>query len=240
MSYANQITVKIAPREARDKNHLYTPISLKALQDAMTHLKGESIKLWLYLSKNVDGYALDLSAKACSAWGLKKDAYKNAKAALIDGGYLVPINERFYLFYEIPKSRIEAPQAGKPQIVLQNEEKPLNVLQNEGLQQNVTFLSEKPQNVRQLEGKTQNVLQNEEKPQSKLDTKVLRKNHTTLEEKPQSSMEKPQRNNIILQDTINIEGEVSRDLVERCFIDYTIDEELGLVYCSNNKIFKLI
>jgi hypothetical protein len=57
----------------------------------MCLIKGESLKLWLYLNKNQDGYTFDLSQKALEAWGLKKDSYYTAKDKLIELGYLIPI-----------------------------------------------------------------------------------------------------------------------------------------------------
>jgi len=71
----------------------------------MTTLKGETLKLWLYLAKNQDDYQLELSQKALAEWGLKKDAYYTAKKKLIEVGYLTPLREgsNILVFSEIPK-----------------------------------------------------------------------------------------------------------------------------------------
>lgn len=100
--YANQYTIIIGDRLPRDADHPYTRQSLEALQKAMVDLKGESFKLWLYLSKNKDGEEWGLGPKACEAWGIKKDSYYKAKDLLVEKGYLREIKENCYEFYEIP------------------------------------------------------------------------------------------------------------------------------------------
>ena len=104
MSVPNQSIVKIAPREIFDQKHGFSRIHLDALQTATTLLKGEHLKLWLYLCSNADGYQLELSQKACLEWGIKKDAYYAAKAKLIELGYLTPIQEgsNILIFSEKP------------------------------------------------------------------------------------------------------------------------------------------
>lgn len=104
MSVPNQSIVKIAPRGIFDQNHGFSRIHLDALQTATTLLKGEHLKLWLYLCSNADGYQLELSQKACLEWGIKKDAYYAAKAKLIELGYLTPIQEgsNILIFSEKP------------------------------------------------------------------------------------------------------------------------------------------
>lgn len=105
MSVPNQDIVKVGVRPAWNENNKFCRTHLDALQDAMCNLKGETLKLWLYLNKNQDNYQLELSQKACEAWGLKKDAYYTAKKKLIELGYLTPISEgsNIYIFSEKPK-----------------------------------------------------------------------------------------------------------------------------------------
>ena len=100
--YANQYTIIIGPRLERDAEHEYTKQSIEALQRAMVELKGESFKLWMYLSKNKDGVEWDLGPKACEAWGIKKDSYYKAKDLLVEKGYLIPVSENRYMFCEVP------------------------------------------------------------------------------------------------------------------------------------------
>ena len=104
MSVPNQKIIKIS-KEPCDKEHLYTPINLMALQMAALSLKGETFKLWLYFSKNKDGHLLELSQKDAENWGVKKDAYYAGVKALAEKGYLVPIDgsPTKFLFSEKPK-----------------------------------------------------------------------------------------------------------------------------------------
>lgn len=105
MSVPNQDIIRIGKRAKFDKENLYGMFHIDALQLAMNSLKGESIKLWLYMVKNQDGYEFELSQKALLEWGLKKDAYYTAKKKLIELGYLTPLRQgsNIYIFSEIPK-----------------------------------------------------------------------------------------------------------------------------------------
>lgn len=104
MSFQNQKIIKVI-KENCNKENLYTVINLQALQNAMNNLKGETFKLWIYLSKNQNGYQLELSQKACLEWGIKKDAYYAAVEKLIKLHYLQPIYDgsNIYTFSETPK-----------------------------------------------------------------------------------------------------------------------------------------
>ena len=105
MSVPNQDIVIIGKRAKFDKEHKYGMFHIDALQLAMNNLKGETLKLWLYMVKNQDGYEFELSQKALLEWGLKKDAYYTAKKKLIELGYLTPMRDgsNHYIFSEIPK-----------------------------------------------------------------------------------------------------------------------------------------
>ena len=89
MSVPNQKIVQLARRTARDKNHLYAPMNIDALQAAMQVLNGSGLKLWLYLNKNQDNYRTELSRVDCAKWGIKKDSYYSAVDELIKKGFLV-------------------------------------------------------------------------------------------------------------------------------------------------------
>lgn len=103
---------------------------LDALQEAMTKLKGETLKLWLYLNKNQDSYQLELSQKACEAWGLKKDAYYTAVNKLKELGYLTPVKEgsNIFIFHESlsEKPNEETGDSEKPNDTDGISEKPKN------------------------------------------------------------------------------------------------------------------
>lgn len=98
--YANQKNVELADRVPRNKENIYATINIAALQQAMINIKGEALKLWLYINKNQDNYTFDLSQKELEKWGLKKDSYYNAIAKLVELGYLEIRDNNKLIFYE--------------------------------------------------------------------------------------------------------------------------------------------
>lgn len=105
MSYTNQKTIQIS-KEPCDQISKYAKINLDALQNAMAKLKKMgSLKLWLYLSKNQNGYKFDLSCAECNKWGLKPDTYHDAVRDLENKGFLKKCTGNFYIFYENPTCR---------------------------------------------------------------------------------------------------------------------------------------
>lgn len=107
--FANQRTVELAVRVPRNKDNIYATINVEALQEAMKNIKGEALKLWLYINKNQDKYKFDLSQKALEEWGLKKDSYYNAVNKLIELGYLEITENNKMIFYEtLPKDKESA------------------------------------------------------------------------------------------------------------------------------------
>lgn len=98
----NQKTIKVN-KELCDKEHLFSPYNLDALQKAMTNLDGFAFKMWCYLGKNQKGYEFALSKKdAVDNWGMgSKSSYDRAVAELIKKGYLVETSPNHYDFYEI-------------------------------------------------------------------------------------------------------------------------------------------
>ena len=71
----------------------------------MLNLKECGLKMWLYFNKNKNKHSFELSAKACEAWGIKKNSYYRGIEELEKHGYLEPIKEgsNVYNFYEYPK-----------------------------------------------------------------------------------------------------------------------------------------
>lgn len=70
----------------------------------MIDLKGETLKMWLYLSKNQNGYEFALSRVDAIKWGIgSKSSYDRAIAELKEKGYLVETSKNHYDFYEKPK-----------------------------------------------------------------------------------------------------------------------------------------
>ena len=101
--FANQFKVTIGNR-LRDTNHPYVLMGVIPFQRACQELDQiNSLKLWLYLSHNQDGFELDLSQKAAEAWGIKRSSYYRAVEQLIEKGYLVAMDEKHFRFKEIPE-----------------------------------------------------------------------------------------------------------------------------------------
>ena len=124
MSYSNQKIVRIGNREKRDAQHIYSTMNIKAMQEAMMELKGETFKLWCYLNKNQEGYQFELSQKECEKWGIKKDTYYAAVKKLVELGYLVPIEEgsNIYVFFELRHSEIQKFSEIQKNQVIENSE----------------------------------------------------------------------------------------------------------------------
>lgn len=74
----------------------------EALQRAMCQLKPSELKLWLYLSRNINGRVFELSQVDCEDYGLKKDAYHDAVNGLIKKKYLQQSIGNDYDFIEMP------------------------------------------------------------------------------------------------------------------------------------------
>ena len=85
-----------------DKQHLYTVINLQALNAACRTLQSKAgVKLYLYLAKNQDRYTFALSSADFMEWaGVKIGAYNTAFKELVNSGFLQPIGNNHYSFYE--------------------------------------------------------------------------------------------------------------------------------------------
>lgn len=108
MGKSNQKTVKVI-KELCNKENIYTAINLNALNKAGKDLSGDAFKMWVYFSKNQNGYELELSSKhAEETFSLSKRRYDNSIQELIREGYLVDTNtdpnevKNRWTFYEIP------------------------------------------------------------------------------------------------------------------------------------------
>lgn len=99
----NQKVVKVQ-KEQCDNEHLYAKYNLKALQHAMLDLKGETFKMWCYLSKNQNNYEFALSKVDAMTWGMgSKSSYDRAVQELIDKRYLVETSPNHFDFFELPR-----------------------------------------------------------------------------------------------------------------------------------------
>ena len=108
MGKSNQKTVKVK-KELCNKENIYTTINLNALNNAAKELDGDAFKMWIYFSKNQNGYEFELSSKhAEEAFSFSKRRYDNAIKELIKCGFLVDANidpkevKNRWTFYEIP------------------------------------------------------------------------------------------------------------------------------------------
>lgn len=99
----NQKTITIK-KECCDPKNLYAKINIEALTSAVQDLKGESFKLWIYLSKNQDNYTFNLSKVDAMNFGIGSiSSYNRAVAELVQKGYLQEIQKDEYNFIERPK-----------------------------------------------------------------------------------------------------------------------------------------
>ena len=99
----NQKTITIK-KECCDTKNLYAKINIEALTSAVQDLKGESFKLWIYLSKNQDNYTFNLSKVDAMNFGIGSiSSYNRAVAELVQKGYLQEIQKDEYTFIERPQ-----------------------------------------------------------------------------------------------------------------------------------------
>lgn len=103
MKYANQTAYVIN----RDMNFRDVKKSAfyhnDALTEAFNTLSHSAFGLWLYISRNKNGFKLDLSYAALSKqFNISERSYRDAKKELIDKKYAVKIGPRIYNFYEYP------------------------------------------------------------------------------------------------------------------------------------------
>lgn len=99
---ANQKII-IVSKNAADKNHPYSIISLEASDQAAGVLTGNEFKLWYYLAKNQGNYRFALSRKDFLEWsGMSKNTYFKCMDKLEHLGYLDPKKEdsNTYIFNE--------------------------------------------------------------------------------------------------------------------------------------------
>ena len=100
----NQLVVEVQ-KEPCDKTHLYSMRNLEAEAAAARDLKYSTMILWLYLSRNQNGYELALSPKDVEeTMGLSERTYRTCKDELIEKGYLVKVGDNQYMFYEMPRN----------------------------------------------------------------------------------------------------------------------------------------
>lgn len=117
MSHPNQKVVTVV-KEKCSNTEFYAKININALHKAMSNLKTNSFKLWIYFAKNQPYHTFELSCADCNQWGIKSDAYHSAVKDLINKGYLINIGGNEYTFYEIAISEKSYINMGKKPILI--------------------------------------------------------------------------------------------------------------------------
>lgn len=103
MDTAENQKIVIVNKATTDKKHPYTPINIEVLNSALTTLKGNEFKVWMYIAKNQNQFTFALSSKeTCRICNICRSTYVSAIHALLDKGYLVPKadEKNVYIFYE--------------------------------------------------------------------------------------------------------------------------------------------
>ena len=112
MDTAENQKIVIVNKATTDKKHPYTPINIEVLNNALTTLKGNEFKVWMYIAKNQNHFTFALSRVAFCRWsGTSVSTYHRAVTSLIEKGYLVPSksNSNTYTFYEAGITLISKP-----------------------------------------------------------------------------------------------------------------------------------
>ena len=103
MDTAENQKIVIVNKDTTDKKHPYKPINIEIWNNALTTLKGNEFKVWMYIAKNQNQFTFALSSKeTCRICNICRSTYVSAIHTLLDKGYLVPkANEKnVYIFYE--------------------------------------------------------------------------------------------------------------------------------------------
>lgn len=102
-SVPNQKKFDINKRQWR----LYLMIGFEEIRTAAKELTHGALKLYLYLSENVDNYEGWLSPKdICDKYGMSKSTYDRAKAELISKGYIVEEGNQVHFYTNKEDSEI--------------------------------------------------------------------------------------------------------------------------------------
>ncbi len=129
ISYPNQKIITTQKQKSEiGGDVLYTTFLQSAGKYACEKLtKISSLKLWIYLEKNSDGYQFALSPKDCEAWGISRDAYKAGVAELISKGFIRHQEGNYYVFCDGPDIEDESAEATAKQKAKISTEKYLDV-----------------------------------------------------------------------------------------------------------------
>lgn len=88
--YTNQQVVIIHKSNYKDDDKRFIQIGYDEYFQACRILKDSTLKLYMYLSANMDGFQMALSpADICTKTGLSRKSYYNSKKELIENGYMI-------------------------------------------------------------------------------------------------------------------------------------------------------
>ena len=102
---SNQVLVNVKDNQCIEI-HLPPMRNVEAECAAARDLRYSTMILWLYLSRNQNGYELALSPKDVEeTMGLSERTYRTCKDELIEKGYLIDCGDG-YEFYEEPEEEL--------------------------------------------------------------------------------------------------------------------------------------
>ena len=114
MSVPNQKKILIQRTSDTAKKD-FLKVSNRNLETAMYNLKGNTFKLWIYFTDNMNGYAMDLyPVDFCTKARVSDSTYRRAFDELEEKGYLIRSEKQsnLYMFTEESISEnIEIPDA---------------------------------------------------------------------------------------------------------------------------------
>lgn len=88
--YANQQAVIIHKSNYKEESKRFIQVGYDEFFEACRILKDATLKLYMYLCSNMDGFQMALSpASVCTNTGLSRKSYYNSKKELIEYGYMV-------------------------------------------------------------------------------------------------------------------------------------------------------
>lgn len=112
VTYPNQEVITIHKPQIDGQTERFLCVNAEAVRIAAKNLKPGSLKLWLSLAANSDGYVLALSQREMIQWGMSEGTYREAKKELKSQGYLTLRKENHYDFHVFPEEAkaVTAPQ----------------------------------------------------------------------------------------------------------------------------------
>jgi DNA-binding MarR family transcriptional regulator len=99
-TYANQKIIRVVKAEA-NKENIYAIFNKEHLFEAMQKLTHNELKVYLYIISNQDNYTFALSTTdIANKTGANKRKVQEAINTLMEKGYIEPVTDNKYEFYE--------------------------------------------------------------------------------------------------------------------------------------------